>query len=189
MILAMQSPALTDADVAWLTGRARRRWPEQDAEEIVQETCLKVCAQLSSYQPGNWRGWLLKVMRNCAATWYSGERRHWHVSASRLPPPAVAGRPDVPAEVNLIALIPSPYRLSACAVLLDGRTYAETAQQLGIPVGTVCSQVYRARRALAPYRESLWRALTGELEGQTQRGRRNGGNHGRARREAQAAGD
>src|SRR5512140_2367069 len=42
---------------------------DQDAEDIVQESCLRAYKYFSSYQGGNSRSWLLTIVRNTCYTW------------------------------------------------------------------------------------------------------------------------
>ena len=63
-------PHLADALslARWLTGNAH------DAEDVVQEACLKAHAGIGSYQGGNARAWLLAIVRNASYTWLARNR-------------------------------------------------------------------------------------------------------------------
>ncbi|MGY2992303.1 DNA-directed RNA polymerase specialized sigma24 family protein [Mesorhizobium sp. URHB0026] len=52
----------------WLTGNAA------DAEDVVQDACIKAHAGISGYAGGNARAWLLTIVRNTSYTWMARNR-------------------------------------------------------------------------------------------------------------------
>ena len=66
MVLPHLADALSLA--RWLTGNA------DDAEDVVQEACLKAHAGIATYAGGNARAWLLTIVRNASYTWLSRNR-------------------------------------------------------------------------------------------------------------------
>ena len=63
-------PHLTDcfALARWLTGSAT------DAEDVVQEACLRAYKAINGYAGGNSRAWILTIVRNTAYTWLRNNR-------------------------------------------------------------------------------------------------------------------
>src|SRR5580693_3609251 len=63
-------PHLDDAYALarWLTGNSA------DAEDIVQEACMRALRGLDRYAGGNARAWLLTITRNAAFTWLARNR-------------------------------------------------------------------------------------------------------------------
>jgi RNA polymerase sigma-70 factor (ECF subfamily) len=128
---------------------------DDDAQDLVQETLVRVRRGLSSYQPGNLEGWLSRITTNA---FLDEVRRRRRRPADALPddpervlPPAPAADVDLeaqalPADVQrAIADLPPDYR--AAVVLCDvvGMPYEEIAASLGVPLGTVRSRIHRGR--------------------------------------------
>ena len=67
VVLPHLADALTIA--TWLTGN------RADAEDIVQEACLRAFRAISTYAGGNARAWTLAIVRNCALAWLAKNRR------------------------------------------------------------------------------------------------------------------
>ena len=130
-----------------LTGDATR------ADDLVQDTLERACVKWSLWQPGSALGsWLLTLMHNL----YLNQRRDWrhddgHVAAEDAPEPSheplalAADRMDL--QQALAALSPA-LREVLLLVTVEEYTYAETAEILGVPVGTVMSRLHRARERL-----------------------------------------
>lgn len=127
-----------------------------DAEDLVQEVCVRVLAKPRVVTGGDDLGYLLGVLRNTCVS--------HHRSAARRPATAtapedlerVAGRradPEGALEARQlygrIAALPAEQRDVVTAVDLVGLSYGEAAEQLGIPIGTVMSRLHRARGKLA----------------------------------------
>lgn len=125
------------------------------AEDVVQEVFIKVYRSIGEFdERSRLSTWLYRVTRNvCLDTVRSGRRRPVPVDPllveARLPgdlSDEVALRTSV--EQAMRALAPED-REALSAVSVFGLTYAEAAQVLGVPAGTVKSRVFRARRSLA----------------------------------------
>ena len=137
----------------WLTRN------DVDAEDLVQEACVRAMRFLSSLRDGNARPWLFAIVRN---TWYS--RR-----AGRGPAREVAGaihqpdeRPDGaldPEQLLLqqdtvarvrraLDLLPVEFREVIVLRDIEGLSYKEIAETLGVPIGTVMSRISRGRERL-----------------------------------------
>jgi RNA polymerase sigma-70 factor, ECF subfamily len=119
----------------------------QVAEDITQEVFTKVWCRPNGFQPnrGTLRAYLYGIGRKSAAEWWR-----------RQTPGAVVGESDVAAsrtESILIvgdafAQLSVEQRTLLWLREVEGQSYAELAQCLDIPVGTVRSRLFAAREAL-----------------------------------------
>jgi RNA polymerase sigma-70 factor, ECF subfamily len=124
------------------------------AEDVVQEVWIKVYRSLSSFDDrARFSTWLYRVTRNtCLDQVRAGKHRPIPVDA--IDSPAAPG--DLADQVALSAslehamrALPPEDRDALSSVALFDLSYAEAAQVLGVPVGTVKSRVFRARRTLS----------------------------------------
>lgn len=150
--------ALYDAHTGYLWGMARRltAWRDGEAEEIVQETWLRVVSRLADFRgDSSLRSWLGGILLNC---WR--ERRRELAREQNEPPAtplAALAAPTIPAVATAIdlerALASLPEGMRAVVVLHDlfGFTHAEIATQLDLAVGTSKSRLFAARRVLAEH--------------------------------------
>ena len=126
------------------------------AEDAVQETYLRAWRSFRTYRPEtNCRAWLFKILLNVLKKAAGKQRRDplaeaedVEVSGKLIPlfPEAEGGnRQDLLAAVNRLA---PEFREVLWLVVVEGFTYREAAQILDIPMGTVMSRLYRARREL-----------------------------------------
>jgi RNA polymerase sigma-70 factor, ECF subfamily len=145
--------------VAWaLTGH------QQDAEDLVQETILRAFRGYHRYQRGsNARAWLLTIMRHAflntrraarsrpVAVSLDDENGPIDAPDSGSPNPEEQVLSDLDRQAVLRALAELPEFLRSALALVDlaGMRYAEAAQVLHCPIGTVMSRLYRGRRELA----------------------------------------
>jgi RNA polymerase sigma-70 factor (ECF subfamily) len=129
------------------------------AEELVQETYVKVLSRPRLLRRDDDLGYLVKALRN---TWYSHLRDERTRRASTDPgehsPDQLAarssdGNPESSLEAGevLAALseLPQPYREAVAAVDVAGLSYAEAARALGVRQGTIMSRLYRGREQVA----------------------------------------
>jgi RNA polymerase sigma-70 factor, ECF subfamily len=133
------------------------------AEDLVQDTMLKAYRSWRQYRPGtNAKGWLLTILRNTFINDYR-RRKHEPVamdleavephaldrSIEEVDPEGSFFAQIVDAKV-LEAIDALPHEFREVLVLSDveGMSYAEIAETLQIPVGTVKSRLFRARRQL-----------------------------------------
>jgi RNA polymerase sigma-70 factor (ECF subfamily) len=110
------------------------------------------------YRPGtNLRAWLGQILRSVFLTQCRRDRReHRALGALECDPcswlqreaaaPAMALSPP-PARA--LASLAAGYRDTVRLVDVEGLSYREAAEELGIPVGTVMSRLHRGRRLLA----------------------------------------
>ncbi|WP_159731529.1 sigma-70 family RNA polymerase sigma factor [Methylosinus sp. Ce-a6] len=154
-------PHLDDAYslARWLTGNAT------DAEDVVQDACLRALAALESAEVAHPRAWLLAITRNVAFTWLAKNRprdlvlaggaedAETHDGASPhcdepSPEAALIEAADRRSVEAAIAALPIPFREALVMREVNGLSYREIADATGAPIGTVMSRLARARALL-----------------------------------------
>ncbi|GAA4417149.1 RNA polymerase sigma factor SigE [Georgenia halophila] len=131
-----------------------------DAEDLTQETFVRVFRSLHSYQPGNFEGWLHRITTNL---FLDQARRRSRLrmdpigdAGERLPAAHDSGEPergfehahlDLDVQAALDAL-PPKYRAAVVLCDIEGLSYEEIAATLGVKMGTVRSRIHRARALL-----------------------------------------
>jgi len=127
-----------------------------DADDAAQDAFLSALVKLGQYDRRRPFGpWLMRIVANAAT---DRRRRRAVRRAEPLEPGLTGGgsRPDTDAERSALserlraALAELPERRRIAVVLFDveGYAHAEIAEILGIPEGTVRSEVFHARRRL-----------------------------------------
>jgi RNA polymerase sigma-70 factor (ECF subfamily) len=132
-----------------LTGGDRSR-----SEDVVQETMLRAWRKPSilDEQRGSARAWLFTVARHIVVDeWRSARSRH-EVSVGELPDAAHTDKTDAIVDALLVADALDRLSPEHRAVIVEcyyrGRSVAEAAEVLEVPVGTVKSRTHYALRAL-----------------------------------------
>ena len=128
-----------------------------EAEDLVQETYAKALRAFSGFQLGtNFRAWMFRILRNTFLTSRTGLKSTAVIDdevetiASTAPNPetVLLERADREMVRQALTELPVPF----CEILLlcevEEMSYEEIAQVLSIPIGTVMSRLYRARKAL-----------------------------------------
>lgn len=136
---------------------ARSILPEpDDADDAVQDGCLAAWRNVHAYDRGRpVRPWLARVVLNAARDL----RRRRRVRATdEVPETAAASGPDAleaaaAAELRAkfaaaVAALPERQRVAVTLFDVEGYAHAEIAALLGVPDGTVRSDLFHARRAL-----------------------------------------
>ena len=161
---AFESEALASLDSLYRTALRLTRVPA-DAEDLVQETYLKAVRAADSFRPGtNLRAWLFTILHNTARNRVRDRVRD-AVSvdseiverAAELPPDG--GPVETPESLLLrdtlapelqaaIDALPAAFREAVWLRDVEEFSYAEIADMLSIPVGTVMSRISRGRRLL-----------------------------------------
>ncbi len=131
----------------------------QVAEDLVQETYVKVLARPRFLRRDDDLGYLIKALRN---TWYSHLRNErvrrdatdsGEGATDELRSRSTAGDPESSLEagavLDALAELPQPYREAVAAVDVAGLSYAEAARALGVRQGTIMSRLYRGREQVA----------------------------------------
>ncbi|MGH2680720.1 MAG: RNA polymerase sigma factor [Actinomycetota bacterium] len=121
----------------------------QLAEDATQEAFLRAYRFVGTFRGDRKFGsWLFAIVRNCAMDALRRERRSWSPLDDRTWPGSVA---DASARVELSAAlgaVSTEHREAFLLVEVFGLSYQETADVLGVAVGTVKSRMFRAREAL-----------------------------------------
>src|SRR4051794_35823018 len=156
-------PHLADAlaFARYLTGS------RDDAEDVVQEACIRALAGIENYAGGNARAWLLAIVRNTCFTWLAKHRPKSLVLAGDAaalaemgelesesvaeptPESQLIAKSDTQALAATIAELPNPFREVLILRDINGLSYREIAAMSAVPIGTVMSRLSRARNFLA----------------------------------------
>ena len=131
---------------------------QHDAEDLTQETFIRVFRSVKNYQPGTFEGWLHRITTNL---FLDMVRRRARIRMDALPEdydrvPADQPNPeqifhDARLGADLQAALDSlPPEFRAAVVLCDieGLSYEEIGATLGVKLGTVRSRIHRGRQAL-----------------------------------------
>jgi RNA polymerase sigma factor (sigma-70 family) len=129
---------------------------QNDAEDLVQETYLKAFRNFASFQPGtNFRAWIFRILKNTFLGSCSKlERRMTFAIDSEEDLPATCTTPeslliersDVSAVRCALEQLPVIFREVILLCDVEDASYAEIAEILSIPIGTVMSRLARARK-------------------------------------------
>lgn len=137
----------------WLTRN------DHDAEDVVQEACLRAMRHFGGFRGEQVRPWLLQIVRHTCYSWLK-ENRPAEVVAfddndepgreSAAPaadePHAIAQRKADRAQINqAIAGLPIAYREVLVLRELEDLSYKDIARIADVPLGTVMSRLARAR--------------------------------------------
>lgn len=133
----------------------------QDAEDLTQETFIRVFRSLSNYQPGTFEGWLHRITTNL---FLDMVRRRNRIRMEALPDdydrvPSEGPDPeqvyhdanlDPDLQSALDSLAPE-FRAAVVLCDIEGLSYEEIGATLGVKLGTVRSRIHRGRQALRDY--------------------------------------
>ena len=142
------------------------------AEDLVQDTMLKAYRAWRQYRPGtNAKGWLLTILRNTFINDYRRrklepvamdleaiEPHALYRAVEQSDPEGAFFSQIVDAKVlEAVDALPPEFREVLVLSDMEGMRYAEIAEALQVPVGTVKSRLFRARRLLqsALYRHAV----------------------------------
>jgi RNA polymerase sigma factor (sigma-70 family) len=146
----------------WLTGDAT------DAEDVMQEACLRAYRAIETFAEGNARAWFLTIVRNTGYSWLQRHRPRTVVFAEDLdtaaraeldtgglavqapetPEAALIAHDDARHLTRAIEALPVPFREALVLREYHGLGYREIAEVTGVPIGTVMSRLGRARQRL-----------------------------------------
>lgn len=142
----------------WLTRNDR------DAEDVVQESCLRAFKFFGSFRGDNGRAWLLGIVRNTCFTWLQQNRKQelhtvFDEDAHSLGsaggdraddnPEAILVRNEDRQQLNeALERLPLEFREVVVLRDLEDLSYKEIAEVVAIPLGTVMSRLARGRRLL-----------------------------------------
>jgi RNA polymerase sigma factor (sigma-70 family) len=146
----------------WLTRNG------QDAEDAVQEACLRAFRFFGGFRGGDARAWLLKIVRNTCYTQLQNNRPqelattfdeeiHSEDDGSMNPEMLLLRSADSQLLTRALEELPVNFREVLVLRELEGLSYREIAEVSNIPPGTVMSSLSRARERL---RQSLTSLLS-----------------------------
>src|SRR2546423_3239629 len=148
------------------------RWltrDERNAEDVVQEACLRAFKFLDGFHGDNARVWLLAIVRNTYYTWLRKNQmqalsvpfddQDTPLEGSDASYLAIDGgidellhQKDVRRLINgALEQLPEEFREVIVLRELDDMSYKEIAAVAAIPLGTVMSRLARARKLLLQY--------------------------------------
>jgi RNA polymerase sigma-70 factor (ECF subfamily) len=164
--VAFETEALEYVDSLYRTALRLTRVPA-DADDLVQDTYLKAFRAAASFRPGtNLRAWLFTILHNTARNRARDRAREAVTIDSEVVEQAAdgaqfsrAGPVDTPETVMLrstlapelqaaVDALPDSFRQAVWLRDVEEFSYAEIAQMLDIPLGTVMSRISRGRRML-----------------------------------------
>jgi RNA polymerase sigma-70 factor (ECF subfamily) len=136
-----------------------------DAEDLAQETFLRAYENWKTFRPGSdCRKWLFTICRNVylrdqqrAKRFVAADDPEQELKAARrlFDQAAAQGLAELfdridlaPAVERGLAALPPEYREALMLVDLEDQSYAGAADAAGVPVGTIRSRLFRARRML-----------------------------------------
>ncbi len=127
------------------------------ADDLVQESCARACANLDAYQPGTrLDSWMYRIVRN---VWLNQKR----AQGVRGPVIEIDAVPDAVGEdgrdvaesrimlkrvMSALKKLPQEQQELIALICIEGVSYQEAADILNLPLGTVTSRLARGRRAL-----------------------------------------
>ncbi|HTK66288.1 MAG TPA: RNA polymerase sigma factor SigE [Pseudonocardia sp.] len=129
-----------------------------DAEDLTQETFIRVFKSLANYHPGTFEGWLHRITTNL---FLDMVRRRARVRMDGLPEdtdrlPGGGPEPEQvwsdthldPALQASLDELPPEFRAAVVLCDIEGLSYEEIGATLGVKLGTVRSRIHRGRTAL-----------------------------------------
>jgi RNA polymerase sigma-70 factor, ECF subfamily len=130
-----------------------------EAEDLVQDTLLRAYRAIDRFDGRHPRAWLLTILRNTNINRVRKRRpdlldaddrrltelRGRGADAREGPAEVVVERIPDEAVVAALAALSDDHRDVIHAVDVDGLSYREAADLLGVPIGTVMSRLHRAR--------------------------------------------
>lgn len=158
----MDSPLSFEEELAGLLPRLRRfahglsRNPA-DADDLTQGTIERALRSKDQWRPGTrLDSWTYRIMRNL---WIDSARARSRKEKFEAPPEEADTVGDNPGEamdasidlqraMAVMQRLPEDQREVVALILVEGFGYRETAEMLGLPIGTVSSRLVRGRTAL-----------------------------------------
>jgi RNA polymerase sigma-70 factor (ECF subfamily) len=139
----------------------------------VQEALVRTHQAISTFRGGDARPWLFAIVRNCSLTWLTKARRQpstiplesvaadFQLSHPRFTHPSYASPENLKDPVTPEAILiredqisavrktldalASPFRETLVLREMEELSYAQIAERMEVPIGTVMSRLARAR--------------------------------------------
>lgn len=125
------------------------------ADDLVQDCLERAIRKRGLWQPtGPLRAWLFRMLLNLYRNDLRGVRRRGtHMPLDEMvtepsTPPSQPGRLALAEVSRALDRLPDEQRQALLLVVVEGTSYADAAEILGIPTGTLMSRLARARAAL-----------------------------------------
>ena len=122
------------------------------ADDLVQDTLERAWNKFHLWRPGSdLRAWLFTVMHNVHVNQVRASRNHTMLDddgEEMAVAPVQGAALEIRDLERALALIPAEQREVLLLIALENMSYAEVANALGIPIGTVMSRLSRAREKL-----------------------------------------
>ena len=130
-----------------------------DGDDLVQDTVERALKYLHTWESGtSLDKWMFRIARNRFIDGRRAARRAGEVvsdAPGEMAGAMVDGEREVESRLALGAVdaalqaLPLEQREAVALVLIDGVSYRDAAEQLGVPIGTLTSRIGRARQSLA----------------------------------------
>jgi RNA polymerase sigma-70 factor (ECF subfamily) len=145
-----------------------------DAEDLVQETMMRGYRAFNRFEPGtNLKAWLFRILTNAYINTYRKKQREPrkvsqdevedfdlyrelkdHDPNLSVTPETIVLDSLVDSDIlEAIDDLPEQFRMAVVLSDVEGFSYAEMAQIMDVPMGTVMSRLHRGRKAL---QKRLW---------------------------------
>jgi RNA polymerase sigma factor (sigma-70 family) len=146
-------------DAAYNLARWLTRDPD-DAEDVVQDACMRALRYVDSLRGGGGKAWLLTIVRNAFYDWVSrnrpveivhdgGEAAAEAVDDDAIDPEQAAVRKsDARVLADALATLPLQFREAIVLRELEDMSYRDIARVIDVPIGTVMSRLARGRAML-----------------------------------------
>ncbi len=132
-----------------------------EAEDLVQDTLMRAFRSIDTFDGRYPRAWLLTILRNTHINRHRRRRPELLDDPDRTlatvadtspsgesPEGLVVGATFDAVVEDALAHLPEEFRRTIELVDIEGLSYAETAQILDVPIGTVMSRIHRARHRI-----------------------------------------
>jgi RNA polymerase sigma factor (sigma-70 family) len=130
-----------------------------DAEDLTQEVFVRVFRSLPSYTPGTFEGWLHRITTNLFLDMTRRRQRIRFEGLGEETEARLRGAEPTPSQAfddrhldfdisAALADLPPEYRAAVVLCDIEGLTYEEIADVLGVKLGTVRSRIHRGRAQL-----------------------------------------
>jgi RNA polymerase sigma factor (sigma-70 family) len=130
---------------------------EDDADDVVQEASLRAFRYFRTFTGGNGRAWFLTIVRNTCFDWRGhsvqaetdpfDEKRHSVAGPASDPETLLLRTDDASLIARAMSNLPDRFRELLVRRELEGLSYRELADVMGMRIGTVMSGLSRARQA------------------------------------------